>query len=150
VTREFACAIAFSGLLVVVGAAGAARSDIEGRAGQIIFVPVPEIIGPADRAGPTLEVWSCEPGQEGWTVTGHIVPGTDDPVIAVSGGMEGQPGARVGMALAKDSAPSEFREVGDFQVLLPWATHDSVFAVQAVQPARGYGPTARCPSARTG
>ena len=149
-TREFAGALSLAGLLVAFGVAGAARSGIEGRAGQIIFVPMAEFDQSAVRAGPTLEVWSCEPGQAGLTVTGHIDPTSDNPVIAVTGGMERDPGARVGTALAMDGDPSQFGEVGDFVAVLPWATKESLFAVRLSQSEREYGPSQRCPGTGSG
>ena len=53
-----------------------------------------------------------------------------NPVIAVTGGLESQPGPVSAMASAMDAAPFEFSEVGDFKVVIPWATGDSLFAVQ--------------------
>lgn len=137
---------AFVGAIASVVVLRTASQWESGRAGQLVFRPVSELSADSsDRFG-ELEIRECEPLQDGLMVTGWVGPGSSPRVVLVTqSGRQEQEGRRVGAAFQAQTRPGS--DLGDFVILLRWASKSSRFALAAngMGAPSPHGPVVACP-----
>lgn len=136
------------GLVLLGSVAVSTVLDVEhGRAGQVVFRPVPAIEGAVLGAADGLTIRRCEVTQEGLEVTGHVTEGDSPRVVLVTVTPDAgeASGLRVGMAY--EAQIRSGARVGDFVVVLPWAGRRSSFALAGTSSgeAASHGPVLSCP-----
>ncbi len=137
--------------VILAGLIGYAQHPGAPRDGRIIFVPGdearPTIV---DATLPAVSITRCEPEDKGLLVEGRVVPDPPATAVLVTDTAGGTFSVAVGASRAQSAGLIDNAVVGDFQVVLPWATPDSVFAVadpDSLGPEQSLrrGPEATCP-----
>lgn len=101
-----------------------------GADGQVVFVPQSgPPTGQSEHVEPLIEIHRCGIGQNGLEVQGQVRSSGSTVTVAVWDSDERVAGVRVGQAYARHAALLEDASVGDFVVVLPWASPDARFAV---------------------
>lgn len=143
-----------AGLLAVtllVAGIGVRLTDRAARDGQVVFSPVATLGPVVDRAGSSpLRISACRKVVGGLQVTGRVVGGPSPVEVVVTGGQPSSSSVRLGLGFLTDSRPQSNAQVGDFVVILPWATTASGFAVLPADgsPTVAHGPITACPGAQ--
>lgn len=123
-----AALLALGYIAVALLEVGPADSD-----GQITFVPVDALPTVATRpAESSLEIHQCTQREQGLEVLGSVRTEKTTVTIGVEGTQKPTPGVRVGQAYASHAGLLPGASVGDFRVVLPWATPDVTLAVLEV------------------
>lgn len=134
-------------LAVQLGSAGEAD-----RSGQIVFVPWDSTdLRTNVRLGTEISIRSCLMVEGGLRVVGAVEgPNSQTPVL-VAPGDPGDPGIAVSTTDFARTREGREGSAGEFALLLPWATSDSLFAVAepaTLDPRSNavlHGPVATCP-----
>lgn len=118
--------------------------------GQVVFVPgliaTDEMI---ERPGSSsLDIRRCTVREEGLQVEGSLLSEDKFVTVGVSDGGGRNVGQRVGKAYGAHASLLSNASVGDFVILLPWASRDAVFAIieaDATGNMQYSGTAAECP-----
>lgn len=122
------------GTCSIAGMAVACLSHPATPEGQVVFVPVNEFSHQATADG-VISVESCRATDAGLVVAGRIEAPAGNITIAVTGGVDGNAGVRVGRQgpVQRPHLPSLTPDVstqGHFRVIIPWARSGSEFMIQ--------------------
>lgn len=119
--------------------------------GQVVFVPLDGAPRTSDSPGSSsLKIASCVDTADGLLLTGNVA--STEPIVTVGvwPAAGASSGVRSGRSFATAAGILPEGEPGDFEVLLPWGSRESNFALVKPDPVPGLvklGEELVCPSA---